>query len=68
MSDRIETIRSALNFAEFSYSKAMDCGDYDGANMARRSIDTLWDLLVEAIRAEDPHTTEADIRYFENNA
>ena len=68
MTDRISAIRTALNFAESSYSKAMDRGDYDCANMLSRSIDKLWGMLVEAIRAKDPHTTEADIRFFENNA
>jgi len=66
----IEQIRSALDFLESSYSKAMD-GDAYGrpwfANAILAKIDGLRETLVAKITAEDPYTTAADVRYFENN-
>jgi hypothetical protein len=66
--NHIEAIRMDLTALEASYSLCMDTECYDEANMVSKAIDMQWGLLIAAIRAEDPHTTEADIRYFEKNA
>lgn len=65
--DRIEILRKAIKIGEASYSKALDRGDYDDANFYSRTIDGLQELLMIEIMASDPYTTEADVRYFENN-
>jgi len=66
--DHIEAIRMDLTALEVTYNLYMDTGRYDEANMISKALDNKWGMLVAAIRAEDPHTTEADIRYFEKNA
>jgi len=65
--DRIETLRKALTLAEAQYSKALDLGAYNVANFISKSIDKLREILTAEIMAADPHTTEADINFFENN-
>jgi hypothetical protein len=52
---------------EENYALAMDAGDYGLANAFHSKIDWLWSELIRQIQAEDPYTTEADIRYFEGN-
>ena len=61
----IDQIRSALDFLEASYSKAMDGEAYGLANAILTKIDGLTDELTARIMAEDPCTTAADVRYFE---
>lgn len=61
----IDQIRGALDHMEANYGLAMDADDYGLANAFLVKIDWLRDELVRAIRATDPHTTEADIRFFE---
>jgi len=61
----IEQIRSALDFLEASYSKAMDGEAYGLANAILTKIESLKETLVAKITAEDPYTTAADVRYFE---
>jgi hypothetical protein len=61
----IEQIRSALDFLENSYSKAMDGDAYGLANAILTKIEGLKETLVAKITAEDPCTTAADVRYFE---
>ncbi len=61
----IEQIRSALDFLENSYSKAMDGDAYGLANAILTKIEGLKETLVAKITAEDPYTTAADVRYFE---
>lgn len=68
----IETIRRALTEIEAAYEGALDAqvaGREDGKRAVAllKARDQLWDLLVMEIQAEDPYTTEADIRYFESN-
>jgi len=63
----VDQIRFALDYMEANYSSAMDAEAYGLANAFLAKIDRLREQLVQAIRAEDPHTTESDIRYFENN-
>lgn len=62
----IEQIRSALDFLESSYDKAMDGEAYGLANALLAKIDGLTEALTAKIMAEDPHTTAADVRYFES--
>jgi len=64
--DRIEVLRKALTLGESMYSKALDRHDYDAANFIGKTIDGLQMMLAEVIMSNDPHTTEADVRYFEN--
>jgi hypothetical protein len=61
----IEQIRTALDELEFNYSMAMDFKAYPVADHILPQIRALQDKLVELICAEDPYTTEADVRYFE---
>jgi len=52
--------------AEALYSKWTEQNHFDRANLASRAIDRLQEMMIAAIMAEDPYTTAADIRYFEN--
>jgi len=61
----VDQIRSALDYMEANYSRAMDEGAYGLANAFLSKIDRLRDELIRAIQATDAHTTEADIRFFE---
>ena len=61
----IEQIRTALDELESNYSMAMDFKAYPLADHLLPQIRALQDKLVELICAEDPYTTEADVRYFE---
>jgi chromosome condensin MukBEF ATPase and DNA-binding subunit MukB len=61
----VDQIRSALDYMEANYSRAMDEGAYGLANAFLAKIDRLRDLLVQAICTEDPHASEADVRFFE---
>jgi hypothetical protein len=63
----IEQIRSALDFLEANYSAAMDGEAYGLANAILAKIDGVREMLTAEIMAEDPYTTAADVRYFENN-
>jgi len=60
-----ELIRKELARAEEFYTKWMDEGRYDRANLALRAIDKLREALIEAICSEDPYTSPADVRCFE---
>lgn len=62
----IDQIRSALDYLESNYSLAMDGEAYGLADSLLAKIDGLQEALVSRLLAENPHTTEADIRYFEN--
>ena len=64
----INEIRDILTSLENAFSVAMDRHQSDVAAQIHAQIDIMWNLLVAAIKAEDPYTTEADIRFFENNA
>ena len=61
----VDKIRTALDYMEQNYSLAMDHEDMGLAQAFYDKIMFLRDELVREIRAEDPYTTEADIRYFE---
>lgn len=62
----VEQIRQALTYMETNYSLALAAEDYSLANAFYSKIDWLRAELVRQIQAEDPYTTEADIRYFES--
>ena len=62
----IDQIRSSLDFLEASCSKAMDDEAYGLADTILAFIDTLTEELTAKIMAENPYTTAADVRYFEN--
>jgi|DEB19_MinimDraft_3_1074340.scaffolds.fasta_scaffold103694_3 primosomal protein N'' len=64
----INQIRTTLDELESNYDMAMKFGAYPLANHLLKQIDDLREELVRQIhqiQAEDPYTTEADIRYFE---
>jgi hypothetical protein len=61
----VDQIREALDYLESNYSMAMDFKAYSLAEALRDKIGYLREELIRAIRAEDPYTTEADIRHFE---
>ena len=62
----IEELRNALTSVEISYTEAMERGLYETSDLIFFHREQLWKQLVGMIQAEDPFTTEADIRYFEN--
>ena len=64
---KIDQIRTALDELESNYDMAMNFRAYPLANHLLKQIDALREELVRQIQAEDPYTTEADIRYFEQN-
>lgn len=61
----VDQIRTILDELESNYSMAMDFQAYPLANHLLKQIDALRDELVGLIMAEDPYTSEADVRYFE---
>ncbi len=61
----VNQIRAQLEMLESNYSMAMDFRAYPLANHLLKQIDALRDELVGLIMAEDPYTSEADVRYFE---
>ena len=63
----ISEIRTSLSLLETQYSESMDSGKSDAAFRIWCDINTLTDELYKKIASEDPYTTEADARYFENN-
>ena len=52
---------------EDNYSMAMDSEAFGLAGAFKSKIDGLMSELTSRITAEDPYTTEADVRYFESN-
>jgi predicted translin family RNA/ssDNA-binding protein len=62
----IKQLREALDFMESNYEMAMDFKAYSLAEALRDKILILQNQLVEAIVAEDPYTSEADVRFFED--
>lgn len=60
-----EQIRAALDWLEKNYSEAMDAGVHGLADALYDRIQYLRGELVRTICAQDPHTTEADVRCFE---
>jgi primosomal protein N'' len=64
----INQIRTTLDELESNYDMAMKFGAYPLADHLLKQIDALRERreeLIRQIQAEDPYTTEADIRYFE---
>lgn len=61
-----DQIRDALTFLEENFSKAMDAEAFSLAQSLKDKINILFNELVKRIVAEDPYTTEADVRYFES--
>lgn len=61
----IDQIRVALDNMELNYGLAIDADELGLARAFYDKIMWLRDELIRQIRAEDPHTTEADIRFFE---
>lgn len=61
----VNQLRDSLTWIETNYDTAMDQGAIGLANALRDKRDLLWAELVRRIQADDPYTTEADIRYFE---
>jgi hypothetical protein len=61
----LEQVREGLVWLQRNYETMLDSGAYDLANMIGAKIDAYKQELISRITAEDPYTTEADIRYFE---
>ena len=61
----LDQIRHAIPFIVANAKAAARADAHDLAGMLQDRAESMWDELVRRIRAEDPHTTEADIRYFE---
>lgn len=63
----IEQIRFALSQLETNYNLAMDSEEFGLANAFLSKIDRLREMLITLIKIQDPYTTDADIRYFEQH-
>ena len=61
-----EQIRKRMTLLEETFARAMDEGHYGLAMQLKGMLEDDFRNLVAAIQAEDPYTTEADIRYFES--
>lgn len=61
----VKDIRDALEIMELNYQMAIGFRANTLAEALRDKILLLQDQLVKAIVAEDPYTTEADVRFFE---
>jgi len=61
----VNQIREQLEMLESNYAMAMNFKAYPLADHLLPQIRALQDKLVKLICAEDPYTTEADVRYFE---
>lgn len=60
-----DQLRDAIKSMRHNFDTALE-GGADGLAMAfEAKAARLWAELVRRIQADDPHTTEADIRYFE---
>ena len=64
----VDQIRYSLSFMEKSYGIAMEAEAYGLANALMDKVEGLREALVSRIRAVDPYTSEADIRFFEGLA
>lgn len=58
-------IRKRMTFLKETHARAMDEGHYGLAMHLKVMLEEDFRNLVAAIQAEDPYTTEADIRYYE---
>ena len=61
----IEGLRTTLEELESNYEMARRFRAYHLVEALRDQILMVQDALVKAIVAEDPYTTEADVRFFE---
>jgi hypothetical protein len=61
----LDQIRYAIQFIHRNAKAAMDADAADLAQCLMDTAESLFAEMVRRIRIADPHTTEADIRYFE---
>ena len=62
-----EIIRMEMSEAEQTFACAIEFEQYGRAFELKLQLQDLFEELVQVIQAEDPYTTEADIRYFEQH-
>ena len=60
-----DQLRAEMIAAEDGMMFADEAKDYVAMSRWREILNEIWPIYVEAIQADDPHTTEADIRFFE---
>ena len=61
----VDHIRVAIDNIESNYCVAMGLEDFALASYYHDKLISLYEDLVRAICAQDPYTSEADVRYFE---
>ena len=61
----LDQVRDALAWVESNHAKALEGQALGLAEALWEKREALWIELCGRIQAEDPYTTEADIRYFE---
>ena len=61
----LDQIRYAIQFIRRNAKAAMEADAADLAHCLTDKAESLLAEMVRRIRISDPHTTEADIRYFE---
>jgi hypothetical protein len=61
----LDQLRDGLEWLQLNYKSLMGHGEYSMADMISKKIDEYQIEIIGRITAEDPYTTEADVRYFE---
>lgn len=62
----LDQVRDGLDWLQTNYQSLMSYGEQGMAQMLVSKIEAYQIELIGRITAEDPYTTAADVRYFEN--
>ena len=62
----LDQVRDGLDWLQTNYQSLMDNEEYGIAQMLVSKIEAYQIEIIGRITSEDPYTTAADIRYFEN--
>lgn len=62
----LDQVRDGLDWLQTNYQSLISHGEHGMAQMLASKIEAYQIELMGRITAEDPHTSEADVRYFEN--
>ena len=61
----LEQLREGLDWLSRNHNAMIDAREYDLANMIDDKIFVYQEAITDRITSEDPHTSRADVRYFE---
>ena len=62
----LDQVRDGLDWLQTNYQSLMDNEEYGIAQMLVSKIEAYQIEIIGRITSEDPYTTAADVRYFEN--